>query len=121
VARKVVKLAIFLLFVHAAYRFIPIYLHYQQFKDGVHETARFSKGKTDPEIVDRVMELAEKYHVPLQRDYVHVRREGEQLFISASYVELVEWLPRYRRPQQFDVGEAVFTNVRPVNPSDVGR
>ena len=120
-ARTFVKLAIFLLVVHAIYRFVPVYFHYQQFKDAVHETALFSKDKTNAQIVDRVMELAEKYRVPLQREYIDVRRENEQLFISAAYVELIEWLPRYKRPWLFQVGEAAFTNVRPVSPRDVGR
>jgi hypothetical protein len=105
VARKVVQLAIFLLVVHALYRFVPIYLHYQQFKDAVHEAALFSRGKTDEELVEQVMELADKYAVPLSREYVQVRRANERAFISASYVETIEWLPRYRRQWQFDVGE----------------
>lgn len=120
-ARTVVRLAIFLLAVHALYRFVPVYFHYQQFKDAVHETALFSKDKTDVQIVDRLMELAEKFQIPLQRDYVQVRRERGLLFINAAYVESIEWLPAYRRPWQFDVGEQAFTNVRPVSPRDVGR
>lgn len=119
--RKLVKLAIFLLVVHALYRSVPVYLHYQQFKDAVHETALFFKDKPDEQIIDRVMELAEKYRIPLQRDYVQVRREGERLEIDASYVESIEWLPTYRRVWQFDVGEQAFTNVRPVDPKDLGR
>ncbi len=42
-ARRVVKLAIFLLVVHALYRFVPVYVRYQQFKDAVHETALFAR------------------------------------------------------------------------------
>ena len=120
-ARNVVKLAVFLLAVHALYRFIPIYFHYQQFKDGVHEAALFSRGKTDEQLVDQVMELAEKQQVPLSREYVQVRRENDRTFISASYVEIIEWLPGYRRPWQFDVGDGIFANVRPLLPVDVRR
>ena len=119
--RTVFKLAVFLLIVHALYRFVPVYFHYQQFKDAVHETALFSRDKTDVQIVDRVMELAEKYRVPLQRDYVEVRREGERLLINVAYVEAIEWLPTYKRPWLFEVGEHAFTNVRPVSARDVGR
>lgn len=111
-ARTIVKLAVFLLAVHALYRFVPVYFHYQQFKDAVHETALFSRGQTDAQIVDRVMVQAEKYRIPLDREYVQVRREGEQLFIDASYVESIQWLPTYNRPWQFNVGERAFTTVR---------
>jgi hypothetical protein len=120
--RTVVKLAVFLLIVHALYRFVPVYFHYQQFKDAVHETAMFaSKDKTDVQIVDRVIELAERYQVPLQREYVEVKREGERLTINVAYVEAIEWLPRYKRPWLFEVGEHAFTNVRPVSARDIGR
>jgi hypothetical protein len=120
-ARRLVKLAIFLLLVHALYRFVPVYFHYQQFKDAVHETALFSRDRTDAQIIDRVMELAEKYEIPLSRDYVQVRRENERTMIDVSYVESIEWLPTYTRPWQFDVGEEAFTNVRPSAPADIGR
>jgi hypothetical protein len=119
--RTVVKLAVFLLVVHALYRFVPVYFHYQQFKDAVHETAMFSKDKTDVQIIDRVMELAEKYRVPLKREYVEVKRGNEQLLINAAYVDSIEWLPRYRKPWLFEVGEHGFTNVRPASARDLGR
>jgi hypothetical protein len=104
-ARTFVKVGIFLLIVHALYRFVPVYFHYQQFKDAVHETALFSRQQTDPQIIDRVMELADKYQIPLSREGVQVRRQGEHTLIDASYVESIEWLPTYKRPWQFNVGE----------------
>lgn len=119
-ARRIVKLAIFLLAVHALYRFVPVYIRYQQFKDAVKETALFAKGKTDTEIIDRVMELAEQSHIPLQREYVQVRREAEHTFIDASYVESIEWLPTYRRPWQFDAGAQAW-HVQPATGGDVAR
>jgi hypothetical protein len=36
---------------------------------------------------------------------VQVSREGQQTSIDASYVESIEWLPTYKRPWQFSVGE----------------
>lgn len=120
-ARKIVKLAIFLVIANALYRFVPVYVHYQQFKDAVHEAALFSRGRTDTQLIDQVMELAAKYHIPLDREYVQVRHENERTMIDASYVETIEWFPTYKRNWQFDVGGQAFTNVRPTNPADVGR
>ena len=104
-ARTFVKIGIFLLVVHALYRFVPVYFHYQQFKDAVHETALFSRERNEAQIADRVMELAETYQIPLSRESVQVRREGARTLIDASYVESIEWLPTYKRPWQFDIGE----------------
>jgi hypothetical protein len=120
-ARKIVKLAIFLAVANALYRFIPVYFHYQQFKDAVHEAALFSRGRTDAQLIDQVMDLAARYRIPLDREYVQVRHDNERTLIDASYVETIEWFPGYKRNWQFDVGEQAFTNVRPTNPADVGR
>ena len=104
-ARTFVKIGTFLLIVHALYRFVPVYFHYQQFKDAVHETALFSRERNEAQIADLVMELAEKYQIPLSRESVQVRREGGRTLIDALYVESIEWLPTYKRPWQFDIGE----------------
>jgi hypothetical protein len=120
-ARTLVKLGIFLLIVHALYRFVPIYFHYQEFKDAVHETALFSRERTDGQIVDLVMELAEKYQVPLSRDNVQVRRDGGRIAIDAAYVESIEWLPTYKRPWEFNVGEEALIVGGPAAPANSGR
>jgi hypothetical protein len=120
-ARTIVRLAVVGLVVHALYRFVPVYVHYQQFKDAVHETALFARGRSSEQIVDRVMELAERYRVPLERDAVTVTREGEKLFIEATYVESIEWLPTYKRPWYFTITDDAGIVVRPVEPNDIGR
>ena len=51
--RNLVRLIVFLLIVHAFYRFVPVYLHYHQFKDGVGETALFSKDVAETEILEK--------------------------------------------------------------------
>ena len=73
--RNLVRLAVLLLIAHALYRFVPVYIHYYQFKDAVAETALFSKDRTDTELVDRVMALAARYQIPIERDAVQVSRD----------------------------------------------
>jgi hypothetical protein len=99
--RKLVKLAIVLLIANAIYQSAPVFLHNYQFKDAVHETALFSKDRSDAEIVQRVMELAERNHIPLAADDVHVRREQLSTFIDVEYVEQIDWVPGYRRAWPF--------------------
>ena len=102
--RLLLKLAIVFLILHALYRYGVVYVHYQQFKDAVQETALFSKEKDEAEILARVMELAEQHQIPLDRRFVEVRREGETTFINAAYVEEIEWLPTWKKPMEFVVG-----------------
>jgi hypothetical protein len=100
----VIRLAVIFLVAHALYRFVPTYLHYQQFKDAVAETAMFAKDKSDTDIVNRVLELATEHDVPLAREYVRVRRQFGQTHIDATWVQKIQWLPGYERPWQFEVG-----------------
>jgi hypothetical protein len=109
VIRKLVKLAIFLLIANAVYRIAPPAVHYFQFKDAVQELALFSQQKTpDAELIDRVMALADEHSIPLERDYVQVRRSNGQLTIDASYVESMKVLPGYSYERQFDVEAKAF-------------
>ncbi len=118
--KNIIKLAVVLLILHAAFRFGTAYLHYEQFKDAVHEMALFSKEKDDAVVIDRVMELAGKYKIPLEREFVQVRRDEEHTYVDASYVEMIDWLPGYRRPWQFDVGAAAW-HVRTPTLGDTAR
>ncbi len=107
--RKLVKLAIFLLIANAVYRIAPPTVHYFQFKDAVQELALFSQQKTpDAELIDRVMALADEHSIPLEREYVQVRRSNGQLTIDASYVESMKVLPGYSYEHQFDVEAKAF-------------
>lgn len=101
--RNLIRLAIVLLVANALYQFVPVYVHYQQFKDAVEETALFSKDRTDAEIVDRVMALAERYQIPIKPEDVQVTRDKQLTYINVLYEEQVEWVPSYRRPVPFTV------------------
>jgi hypothetical protein len=101
--RNLVRLAVLLLIAHALYRFVPVYLHYYQFKDAVAETALFAKDRTDTELVDRVMTLAERYQVPIERDAIQVSRDTRMTYITLTYEEQIEWVPTYRRTMPFTV------------------
>lgn len=106
--RKLVKLAIFLLIANGVYRVIPPTIHYYKFKDAVQELALFSQKTPDAELIDRVMALAEENNVPLDRDYVQIRRSNGQLLIDASYVESMAVLPGYNYEHQFDIEAKAF-------------
>ncbi|HET7617870.1 MAG TPA: hypothetical protein VFK20_05125 [Vicinamibacterales bacterium] len=109
--RNIIRLAVFLLVANALYRTAPVYLHYQQFKDGVHEVAVFGKGKSDDSIRARVMELAEQYDIPIDSEDVAVRHEGEFTYIDVSYVEDVAVVPGYIYHWAFDVNEKGWTSA----------
>jgi hypothetical protein len=108
VIRKLVKLAIFLLIANAVYRITPPSFHYFQFKDAVQELALFSQKAADAELIDRVMALADEHSIPLERDYVQIRRSNGQLIIDVSYLESMAVLPGYNYEHQFDIEAKAF-------------
>ena len=110
--RNLVRLAVVLLVAHALYRFVPVYVHYQQFKDAVAEAALFSRDRSDNDLVDRVMELAQRYQIPIERDAVLVTRDRQLTYINVAYEEQIEWLPSYTRAMPFTVAVEGW-HVRP--------
>jgi hypothetical protein len=103
VIRRLLGLAVFLLIVHAAVRGGIVWMHYQNFKDGVRQAALFSGTKTDDVLRDQVLQLAQQNEIPLDPDSMTIDRAGGSVTIRASYVATVEWFPGYRRPWQFQV------------------
>jgi hypothetical protein len=101
--RNLIRLAVLLLIANALYRFVPVYVHYHQFKDAVQEAALFARDRSDSDITDRVMTLAERYNIPIQREAVQVSRDKQLTYINIMYEEQIEWVPSYRRPMPFTI------------------
>jgi hypothetical protein len=101
--RNLIRLAVILLIANALYQFAPVYIHYQQFKDAVEETALFAKDRSDTEVVDRVMALAGRYRIPIQAADVQVTRDAQHTYINILYEEQIEWVPSFVRPMPFAV------------------
>jgi hypothetical protein len=112
VIRKLLKLAVFLLIANAVYQAAPVSWHYYHFKDAVQELALFSQKSSDSELVDQVMAIAEEYGIPLEREFVEVRRGNGQLVITASYIDTMKLLPGYEYARQFDVQAKSFETTR---------
>jgi hypothetical protein len=109
--KRLVKLIIAALILHATWRAGTVYFRYYQFKDGVQQTAQFSGTRSENELHNRVMELANEMQVPVDSERVTVRRQDNHTLIDASYDERIELLPRYYYPWQFRVNVDAFTIV----------
>jgi hypothetical protein len=111
--RNLIRLAVVLLIGHALYRFVPPYLHYYQFKDAVAETALFAKDQADSDIIDRVMVLATRYEIPIEREAVQVTHDRQMTYINIVYDEQIEWLPTYKRTMPFTVSVEGWHGIPP--------
>jgi hypothetical protein len=101
--RKIVKIAVFLLIANALYQITPAAMHNMQFKDALQQLLLYSQKATDTELVNRAMTLADENNIPLDREYVRVRREAGSIHIDASYVEALRLFPRYSYHWEFDI------------------
>jgi hypothetical protein len=100
--KKLLGVAVVLVIGYAGYQTLPVYVRYQQFKDGVRETALFAGQKSDDALKDRIMELATQYKVPVDRNDIQIHRETN-VEIAVSYDEVVEVVPRYVKTWHFDI------------------
>src|SRR4051794_2074074 len=105
--KRLISLIIFLLVVNAGVRVGLVFFHDQQFKDAVRELALFSGTKSEEAVRARVMELAQQNQIPLDPDYVEIRRmsiagTGDHSAIKVSYAVLVKVAPGYTRRFEFD-------------------
>ena len=55
---------------------------------------------------------AEEHSVPLEREYVQVKRHPGQLVITAAYIETMTFVPGYPYAREFDVEAKTFEGVR---------
>lgn len=101
--RRLINIAILALVVHAVWRVVPPFWQYMQFKEAVAETARFAGSRSENEIHQRVMTLAERHAVPIAADAVQVKRDADQVLIEGSYTVPLRVLPWYSYPWEFKV------------------
>ena len=101
--RKIVKLAVFLLLANAVFQTAPVAYRNMRFKDALHELVLYGQKSGDADLIARALALAAESGVPLEREYVGVRREAGSVHIDASYVEPVHLLPGYTYLWQFDI------------------
>jgi hypothetical protein len=118
--KTLIKLAILFAIGHAAYKGVPAYWHYVQFRDEVTEVARFAGGKTENDIRERVAKLIARHDLPIDPSEVSIQPDRNSTAIDASYEQQIELLPKYFYPWKFDVKVDVM-HVRPTSVDQIPR
>lgn len=106
--KSVLKIAVLLLIGHALYQFLPIYLHYQQFKDDIEQTALFAGDASEEDLLQRVMDHARARRVPLAPESVAVSQTNRETVIQASYQQPIRVLPWHTYVHTFDVSTSAW-------------
>jgi hypothetical protein len=115
--RTLVKLLVVGLIGFALVQTVPVFWSYVQFRDAVGEMARFSGKRKEADVVTGVMQLAERFDVPLDRASLSVRRENATTYVDASYTAEIQIIPSYFYTWEFSVQiegtPAAYTQVIP--------
>lgn len=97
--KLVLKLAIVALLLHAILRAGLASWKQYQFKDAIEEELIFADQRlTDEVLHGRIVEIANKYDVPIESDALEVSRQGYWTRVSAIYSEQVKLVPRFYEP-----------------------
>lgn len=118
--KTVFKITVILLILNALYRFVPPYYRYTRFKNAAQDVALQAKGKPDATVVAEVMELAAEHGVPIEREWIEVRRSRDltHTYIDATWAETIHVLPSREYQWVFKV-EVDGWHIRPVTAKDL--
>lgn len=98
--KLLIKLAIVALIANAAWRLGLEYATHYRFADSVQQAAIVG-GQSDGQLRKHVLELAERFNVPLTDEALTIRTEYSRRFINGSYVKPIAILPGYDREWSF--------------------
>ena len=74
---------------YLAYKFVPHYMRHYEFKDALNEIAVYraagTRSSEKQTIQEEVMAKAKELEIPLKREDIKVREEGEKVSITVKY------------------------------------
>jgi hypothetical protein len=117
--RTVVKLAFVALLANAAWQTLNAYWPYYKFSDAVRLTVQYRGRKTDAQVRDRILELAQQFDVPITDENLTVRVDDKRTIVDASYVQPVALAPGYTYPWPFSVHLDAVPRSQPLDELDV--
>ena len=90
------KLLIVALIANAGWQIGSAYLTYFRFKDAVRQATQFRGKSTDDQVHTRLLQLANEYGVPVTDDTLTISVRDNHTIVEGSYVQAIEFVPRYR-------------------------
>ena len=91
--KTAVKLALLAIAANATWHFYLAYSAHYRLRDTAREIAQNRGDKTDTQVHDEIMAVAEEVEVPVSPEELTVSHEGSTTTISASYSRPLEVLP----------------------------
>lgn len=122
-AKTLIKIAVALLVLHAAFRIGNAYWNFYRFEDALQQSAQFGERRSDKQLCDEAMGAATQYDIPIDAagltiyrgqnppysceggpsgtQSVSPRQPVTQIRIEGFYVDQLQVLPGYIYPWEF--------------------
>jgi hypothetical protein len=100
--RAIAGIALIVAVVYATFMLVPPYYSNYQFQDVINSEARMNSytQKTEDDMREYVWRKAKEFDIPVTRDQINVKRDGQSVAISVDYQVHVD-LPGYPLDLQF--------------------
>ena len=116
--KTIIKIAISLAIINAAFHAGEAAWRYYQLKDATQQLIIFGSQEHTTELQHRILEKAAELRVPLLPENLTIHRQGTRTYVDAAYTQPVEYFPNQIYPVdlKFSV-EAFAANIaRPEDP-----
>ncbi len=116
--KTVVKIAVALAIINAAFHGADAAWWYYQLKDAAQQLIVFGSQEHTTELHNRIIQKATELGVPLAPENVTVHREGTRTFVDARYTQPIEYFPNQVYPVDlaFSVEAYAVSVARPEDP-----
>ena len=91
--KTIIKLAIALAVINAAFHAGEAAWRYYQLKDATEQLILFGSQEHTDELHNRILAKATELRVPLLPENIAVHRQGTRTFVDGSYTQPVEYFP----------------------------
>jgi len=116
--KTIIKIAIALAVINAAFHGGEAAWRYYQFKDATEQLIIFGSQEHTNELHNRILQKAMEMDVPLLPENIIIHREGTRTMVDASYTQPVEYFPNQVYPVdlKFSVETYAANVARPEDP-----
>lgn len=106
--KLIIKLLIAAVLANAAWRVGSAYAAHYKFTDAVYQTTQYGPARSDAELRQRVLELAEQYNVPVDDESFTIERVENHTIVDGAYTVLIEFFPGVRHDWPFTFNVDTF-------------
>ena len=89
--------------IYLAWSIGPVYLAYREFKVEAADVTRVGGRGRERVLVAEVAELADRVGVPVAREAIKVRKEGNHTYLEVTYTEDLRFAPLVSYPWTFSI------------------